>query len=269
MPKDKIYLAYGSNLNLPQMAQRCPTAERLGTAMLDGYGLEFRGQAGHAVATIDPGPSSVPALIWRIKPEDEKRLDVYEGWPRLYRKETVDVELDGKPMTAMVYIMNDGYDLGAPHPLYLSAIKDGYRSAGFDEAVLDAAVAVSISEHASIYTQLCERLNRNMKDYKAEWKRMSHDELISQAFDISVIQTIYEDLLASPYSDDKMAFLLRFENPLEVVWDQWVEREAGDILGDMDEILDSVIEHCADKQGYDLDPAYAAQAEPEPEMELE
>ena len=269
MKNQSIYLAYGSNLNLRQMAQRCPTAERLGTTMLNGYGLEFRGWKGNGVATVEPRDGSVPVLLWRIKPQDEERLDVYEGWPRLYRKETVDVELDGKPVTAMVYIMNEGYDLAVPDEVYLRSIREGYQAAGFDETVLDAAVAVSISAYAPIYAQLCEKLNRNMKDYKAEWKRMSHDELISQAFDISVIQTIYEDLLASLYSDDKMRFLLRFENPLEVVWDQWVEREAGDILGDMDEILDSVIEHCIDKQGYALDPEYAAHAEPEPEMELE
>ena len=269
MKNQSIYLAYGSNLNLLQMARRCPTAERLGTTEIQGCDLKFRGKDGYAVATVEPGEGKVPALLWKITADDERALDRYEDWPRLYRKETMMVELDGEQTEAMVYIMNDGYDLGAPHPLYLSAIKDGYRSAGFDEAVLDAAVAVSISEHAPIYAQLCEKLNRNMKDYKAEWKRMSHDELISQAFDISVIQTIYEDLLASPYPDDKMRFLLCFENPLEVVWDQWVEREAGDILGDMDEVLDSVIEHCAGEQGYALDPAYAAQAEPEPEMELE
>ena len=32
--KNKIYIAYGSNLNLKQMKYRCPDSKVLGTAML-------------------------------------------------------------------------------------------------------------------------------------------------------------------------------------------------------------------------------------------
>lgn len=153
MPRRKqtVYLAYGSNLNLPQMAYRCPTAEILGAAELHGYDLKFRGGDGHAVATVEPGDGSVPALLWKLRPQDEAALDRYEGWPRLYRKETVEVEAGGKPVTAMVYIMNGGYDLGSPFAGYLDTIRDGYHSAGFDEAVLDLAVARSVPEHAREY----------------------------------------------------------------------------------------------------------------------
>ena len=37
------YIAYGSNLNLKQMAMRCPTAKVVGRAMLKDYQLTFRG----------------------------------------------------------------------------------------------------------------------------------------------------------------------------------------------------------------------------------
>lgn len=47
--KRKLYIAYGSNLNLMQMAERCPTARVVGTSMLENYQLVFRG-----VATIEP-----------------------------------------------------------------------------------------------------------------------------------------------------------------------------------------------------------------------
>ena len=30
--KNKLYIAYGSNLNLPQMAGRCPTAKVVGAS---------------------------------------------------------------------------------------------------------------------------------------------------------------------------------------------------------------------------------------------
>jgi len=41
--RNKYYLAYGSNLNLEQMAYRCPTAKPVGVTTLKNYQLLFRG----------------------------------------------------------------------------------------------------------------------------------------------------------------------------------------------------------------------------------
>ena len=273
MPKEKIYLAYGSNLNLAQMAQRCPTAKRLGTAMLDGYGLEFRGQNGHAVATIDPGPSSVPALLWRIKPQDEESLDVYEGWPHFYRKETVDVELDGKPVSAMVYIMNDGYDLAAPDSYYLHSIREGYQAAGFDEAALDAAVALSqqvqnarIAEYSNQEEAFCEKLKDNFEEHETQWRRMKRNDLISKAADVALVQRVYSMLQHGNYAQEIQEYLLQFENPLEVVLDKWRAEYCFEQYGELSDLLEELIMTPADEYEYALDPAYTAQTEPELEM---
>ena len=142
---NKLYIAYGSNLNIEQMGFRCPYAVPLGTAALDGYRLMFRGGY-NAVATVEPMVGgSVPVLIWEITPRDEEALDRYEGWPKLYRKETVTVAFCGKPVEAMVYIMNEVYPYGLPGKYYLGVIKEGYASAGFDTTVLDDAMAASES----------------------------------------------------------------------------------------------------------------------------
>ena len=102
----KLYLAYGSNLNLGQMAQRCPTAMVLGAAQLNGWRLTFRGFDGGAVANIEQEKESeVPVLIWELEPADEEALDIYEGFPFLYRKVMVTVVFEGKPIEAMAYIM--------------------------------------------------------------------------------------------------------------------------------------------------------------------
>ena len=67
-----IYLAYGSNLHLPQMERRCPTAKVIGAATLTGYRLLFRGNGWGGVATVEPdAESSVPVLLWEIQPADE------------------------------------------------------------------------------------------------------------------------------------------------------------------------------------------------------
>ena len=143
----KLYLAYGSNLNLEQMAHRCPTAKVVGKAEINNMQLLFRGPHESAVATIEPRKGScVPVLVWEITPEDEAALDRYEGFPLLYRKKTVNVKLGGKPIKAMVYIMNEGRPLGKPGCYYYSIIYEGYMSAGFDTEILKKAVADSMED---------------------------------------------------------------------------------------------------------------------------
>ena len=102
---NRLYIAYGSNLNLRQMAHRCPSARVVGQSILQDYELLFRGSLRAAVATVEPKPGGrVPVLIWSIRPRDEKSLDIYEGWPRFYRKEDITVKLNGKPVSAMIYL---------------------------------------------------------------------------------------------------------------------------------------------------------------------
>ena len=145
MIKNKLYAAYGSNLNLKQMANRCPTARVLGGSALTGWRLLFRGEHANAVATVEPcAGSRVPVLVWEITPADEAALDRYEGYPFLYRKERVKVKLDGKTVTAMVYLMNDGRPLAQPSCYYYTSILEGYKSAGFDTDILKKATIDSV-----------------------------------------------------------------------------------------------------------------------------
>lgn len=131
-----LYIAYGSNLNLPQMERRCQTATVAGKSEIKGYELLFRG-----VATVEPKEGgSVPVLLWNIEPRDEAALDRYEGWPHLYRKEMMEVELEGEMVSAMVYVMNNGRYLGMPSQYYYDVIKEGYITAGFDTDVLEKAL---------------------------------------------------------------------------------------------------------------------------------
>ena len=88
----RLYIAYGSNINLEQMAYRCPNSKIVSKEMLKGYELEFRG-----VATIVPNDKSeVPVLIWEIDGRDEHSLDKYEGFPNYYRKELFEIDVNGE-----------------------------------------------------------------------------------------------------------------------------------------------------------------------------
>ncbi len=137
----RIYLAYGSNINLEQMARRCPTAKVLESKMLQGHELEFRG-----VATIVPKKGAeVPVLIWEIGERDEIALDRYEGFPSLYRKEIFEMEVDGKVRECMAYVMNRG-EIAPPSQQYYRTILNGYRANGMDEHYLERALMQSMTE---------------------------------------------------------------------------------------------------------------------------
>ena len=134
----KYYLAYGSNLNKRQMKHRCPDAVPVGSCVVDDYELVFR-----SVATIEPKPgASVQCGIWKISAEDEHRLDVYEGYPRLYVKQDFWVTVKGKTIRAMAYVMASGIrHLSPPSTGYLLTIAEGYDDFGLDDKPLSIAAA--------------------------------------------------------------------------------------------------------------------------------
>ena len=141
MNKEKIYIAYGSNLNLPQMAQRCPTAKVLGKSELKDYELLFRGSKTGSYATVESCEGkNVPVLLWTVGKKDELALDRYEGYPTFYEKENMTVEVDGQPVDAFVYVMTEGHRLGMPSQRYVDTIAEGYETAGFDLSVLEDAI---------------------------------------------------------------------------------------------------------------------------------
>lgn len=142
----RYYAAYGSNLNLFQMEQRCPTARVAGSDILTGWRLRFRGRTGRGVATIERAEGgTVPLLIFMVQPEDEISLDRYEGFPRLYRKEEVDVYVDGKRVTAFIYIMNeDRHPYEQPNEHYFRTVFIGYLMNGFDPTFLETAYVNNI-----------------------------------------------------------------------------------------------------------------------------
>ena len=140
--KSKLYIAYGSNLNLNQMKYRCPTAKLVGKGTIENYELQFKGMPHCSYATIAPcSGKSVPVALWELQPRDERLLDRYEGYPSHYFKQELPVKLNnGLELTAMVYIMNLKQDFGLPSASYYDTVSQGYKDCGFDMKVLNEAV---------------------------------------------------------------------------------------------------------------------------------
>lgn len=147
--KRKYYIAYGSNLNVEQMLQRCPDAIAIGSSSIGEYRLVFRGNSRSGVANIEPFKGArVPVGIWSISPSDEESLDWYEGYPRLYVKKEFTLSVRGKKVEGMAYIMTPGHKITAPMQSYLDTILEGYKNFGFDPAsLLDAVADAKENEH--------------------------------------------------------------------------------------------------------------------------
>ena len=150
MEQRRYYLAYGSNLNVPQMRRRCPNATIVGTATIPDYQLLFKGSKTGAYLTIEPKPgSSVPVGVWSVTAHDEMELDVYEGFPSFYYKTEMTVEVKGiksgkkRNRKAFVYIMREERELGTPSQFYVDVCKAGYETFGFDPEFLREAIKAS------------------------------------------------------------------------------------------------------------------------------
>ena len=146
----KLYVAYGSNLNMRQMRGRCPGSVFVGTGEIQNYELQFKGSLYGAHATIaHKDGASVPVAVWKIQRRDEQSLDYYEGYHktgyRYYDKEQISVKMaDGSRIKGMVYIMDPKQDFGNPAKSYYDTVRQGYLDCGLDTTVLDRAVEESM-----------------------------------------------------------------------------------------------------------------------------
>lgn len=146
----RYYIAYGSNLNIPQMRMRCPGARIIGTSVIEDYQLLFKGSKTGSYLTIEPMEGSeVPVVIWEVTETDEKALDRYEGYPNFYYKKEMTLDIKGirtgkvRIRDAFVYIMHEERELGIPSWYYVNTCLDGYRAFGFDEKYLFDAIRIS------------------------------------------------------------------------------------------------------------------------------
>lgn len=153
--KKFYYLAYGSNLNLYHMSNMSGEARVVGTTILKGYRLVFKGSAeGYAYLTIEEYPGgSVPIGIYSIPMKDMKTLDNYESYPRLYDRFTMPVIIDGKKEDTYIYIMKPGFEYHLPSESYLIKCEEGYDDFGFDLSILDQALQTTKDSMSPVSTK--------------------------------------------------------------------------------------------------------------------
>ena len=130
-----LYFAYGSNLNHFQMKRRCKDSVYLKKINLKNFRLTFRSK--YRAADIEYKKNSiVPGGLYEISKNDEKKLDVYEEYPTLYKKYYF-YYYNKKVMT---YVMTKKTLFRYPTERYLNIIKRGYKDCNLDKRYLNNAL---------------------------------------------------------------------------------------------------------------------------------
>lgn len=147
-----LYVAYGSNMNLDQMDYRCPNSYVVCNGELKGWKLVFNIHAD--IIRTGNENDFVPVVVWNVADSDWCMLDMYEGYPTYYVKETVNVILDsGEMEKAIVYVMaNNRKGVCPPYQNYFDGIEKGYIENGIDVEYLYEALKYSY-ENETEYNQ--------------------------------------------------------------------------------------------------------------------
>ena len=130
-----LYFAYGSNLNHFQMKRRCKDSIFLKKINLKNFTLTFRSK--YRAADIEFKKNSiVPGGLFEISKSDEKKLDVYEDYPILYKKYYF--HYYGRKV--MTYVMVKKTSFKYPTERYLNTVKQGYKDCDLNEKYLNKAL---------------------------------------------------------------------------------------------------------------------------------
>jgi len=130
-----LYFAYGSNLHHFQMKKRCKDSSFIKKINLKNFILTFRSK--YRAADIELKRNSiVPGALFEISKSDEKKLDVYEDYPILYKKHYF--KHYGKKV--MTYTMTKKTPFTFPTERYLNIVKLGYKDCKLDKKYLNKAL---------------------------------------------------------------------------------------------------------------------------------
>ena len=130
-----LYFAYGSNLHHFQMKRRCKDSIFLKKINLKNFRLTFRSK--YRAGDIEPKKNSiVQGGLYEISKIDEKKLDIYEDFPKLYKKYYF--YYYGKKV--MTYTMQKKTLFRYPTERYLNIIKLGYKDCGLNKKYINKAL---------------------------------------------------------------------------------------------------------------------------------
>ena len=130
-----LYFAYGSNLHHFQMKRRCKDSVFIKKFELKGFKLTFRSK--YRAADIEKKRNSIVlGALFEISKSDEKKLDVYEDFPILYKK----IYFKYHNKKVMTYTMVKKTEFRYPTERYYNVVKKGYKDCDLDKSYLFKAL---------------------------------------------------------------------------------------------------------------------------------
>tara|TARA_B100001029_G_C14826707_1_gene320718 strand:+ start:163 stop:528 length:366 start_codon:yes stop_codon:yes gene_type:complete len=120
------------------MKRRCKDSKFLKKIILKNFRLTFRSKYRAADIEIKKN-SKVPGALFEISKSDEKKLDIYEDYPILYKK--FYFTYYGKKV--MTYTMMKKTSFKFPTERYLNVVKQGYKDCKLDQNYLLKALKPS------------------------------------------------------------------------------------------------------------------------------
>jgi gamma-glutamylcyclotransferase (GGCT)/AIG2-like uncharacterized protein YtfP len=140
----ELYFAYGSNLDIKQVRQRCRGCDirKVAIGYLPGHRLaftQFYEPWGGGVADIVKSPKScVWGILYELSLDSLKLLDAYEGYPTDYDRTKYNIiTSEGRGLKAWVYSVKrkDG-DFIPPSKRYIDILKRTAKASGFPKDYL-------------------------------------------------------------------------------------------------------------------------------------
>ncbi|MDI9246295.1 gamma-glutamylcyclotransferase family protein [Marinobacter sp. CHS3-4] len=147
------YFAYGSNMSLPRLKERVPSAERIGTFTLFEHSLRF-----HKVSENDESAKCdalftnnsddyVVGALFEIPEEEKGGLDRAEGLGIGYEEKRVVVnDGQGNAFEAVTYYATITDPSLLPYSWYLHHVIQGAKETGVPAGYLDALSATKSKE---------------------------------------------------------------------------------------------------------------------------
>ncbi len=108
---------------------------------------------------------------------------------------------------------------------------------------------------------LCRKLRLRWNEYSAEVVQHSSAEVFERADEIAAARFCYDQLTENvkSYPAEYLEYLLRFEDPLSVVQDQWASHQNVDHSDEFEHALWTLWNTHDAEQDYPLDPDWSAE----------
>lgn len=136
------YFAYGADMNLAQMQQRCSRPKVIGIARLPGYRVEFYGYSaiwdGAQETVIADSKSEVWGVLYELQFSDCEQLDFYvdarfDGTGPYFHYPLDVIDVEQKTIDTRIYKKDKCGEEASPSTEYLNFIIQGAKEHGLPE----------------------------------------------------------------------------------------------------------------------------------------